>query len=290
MPHRIGEALQIFPLFAMQVQNHVPMDLHHHHGGYWELVIVAHGTGHHLLEREAFIIEAGDVFVVPAEMLHGYADCKELGLVNVLFDPRRLQLPENQLLQAPGYAALFQLEPRLRSRHKFQSRLRVPPETLARILESVARMSDELKLRGPGYEAAATAHFCHVIVELARNYGTMTAPLPQSLVRLSEVVQWLERNFDKEVNVDALAKLAHMSRSTFVRSFRACFGVPPMSYVTTLRVQKAAHLLRDTRARVKEVAPLVGIDDTSYFARVFRQHMGVDPSAYRIQYQSQADR
>jgi len=274
----------------MQVENHVPMELHHHHGGYWELVIITHGTGHHLLEKEAFVLEAGDVFVVPAEMLHGYAECHGLGLGNVIFDPRRLQLPENQLLQAPGYAALFQLEPRLRSRHKFQSRLRVPSEILARISESVSRMSVEIQERDPGFEAAATAHFCHVIVALARNYGNMTAPLPQSLVRLSEVVQWLERNFDKEVNVDVLAQLAHMSRSTFVRSFRTCFGVSPMSYVTTLRVQKAARLLRDTRARVKEVAPLVGIEDTSYFARVFRQHMGLDPSAYRIQYQSQVSR
>lgn len=257
----------------------------HRHGGYWELVLVTHGSARHLLDNETFMVGPGDAFVIPADTAHGYDECEELGLTNIIFDPRRLQLPENQLLQAPGYSALFQAEPKLRARHEFQSRLQVDPGTLTEILTSIRRMRREIWQKQPGFAAAATAHLCHVMIELTRNYGAMGAPLPQSLVRLSGVMQWLDRNFDRSITVDSLAEIAHMSRSSFLRSFRSAFGSSPMNYVTKLRVEKAAHLLRDSGARVKEVAQLVGIEDRSYFARVFRRHMGVEPSAYWSQYQ-----
>ncbi len=275
-----GEALQEFPLLAMSVTDHVPTELHQHYG-YWELVIVSGGAGYHTLENEAFSIGPGDCFVIPPDMLHGYANPVDLALTNILFDPVRLELPERQLFGAPGYRALFQLEPTLRASHGFQSRLRLPREALSRLMESINLMQAEIDSKKPGFEAAGCAHFCLVALELSRNYGDMTAPLPKSLLQLSEIVRWMGTNLARPMTVEGLADRAHMSRSTFMRAFRDCFGVAPMSYVTSLRMEKAAHLLRDGHFQVKEVASAVGIDDTSYFARVFRQRTGMGPSAYR---------
>ena len=52
-------------------------------------------------------------------------------------------------------------------------------------------------------------------------------------------------------------------------------------YLIRLRIETAAHRLRSNGASVLEVACSVGFNDPSHFARLFRRHMGVTPTAYR---------
>lgn len=272
--------LQEFPLTAFPVVNHRPWKLHRH-GDHAELVVVTGGKGKHLLEAESFTIERGDVFFIPLGLTHGYTECEDLCLTNILFDPRKLALPEHQLRQMPGYHALFKLEPELRVQHEFGSRLRVEDASLRRLDELLASLNREVFERLPGFEVASTSLLCGVLVELSRQYGAMTTPMPQALVRLSGLLEWLERHIGEAVTVELLAERAHMSRSTLGRCFRECFKLSPMSYVIELRIRKAEHLLRQTDTQIRDIALRVGIDDANYFARLFRKHTGLEPSVYR---------
>lgn len=276
-------APKAFPLSTFPVENHVPMAVHGH-GHNWELVVVTGGSGKHLLAKDSFDISTGDVFVIPAGVLHGYSDCENLALVNVIFDPRRLWLPEHHLRQIPGYAAFFMFEPELRARHGFQSRLQLSADSLKTLKQSLELLRLELSTRRPGYEVAGTAVFCQILVDLARLYTHMPAVTSQALVRLAGVLEWLEQNFDHVVTVEALALQASMSRKTLERNFRECFAMAPMHYVNTLRVRKAEQLLRETDLKISAIAPRVGVDGANYFARLFRKHTGLEPRAYRAQF------
>lgn len=276
----VVDYLRAFPLLAFEVSQHPPMELHRH-GTYVELVIVMEGSGRHLLEGHSFSIGEGDVFVIPSNTLHGYSHCNNLGLINVLFDQKRLELPERQLLRIPGYSALFTYEPQLRSRHQFESRLRISKDVVACLRTTLAQTREEVDSRRPGFDAVSTGYLTQVLVELARQYGTMTDSKSQALVKLSDLLEWLEHNFETTITAESLASRASMSQSTLTRSFRQCFGVSPMNYVIGLRIRRAERLLLAPDARVKEIAPQVGIGNTSYFARLFKQHTGLDPTAYR---------
>lgn len=278
-------SLKGFALDSFAVQDHLPMPIHGH-GSCWELVVVTGGSGKHLLSKDSFDIGAGDVFVIPAGTLHGYADCKNLALINVIFDPRRLWLPEQHLRQIPGYSAFFMFEPELRVRHGFQSRLRVGPETLTSLSISLGKLYGELTERAPGFEVASLGIFSQILVELSRLYTHMPAVTSQALVRLSGVLEWLERHFAQVVTVEGLAHEAHMSRKTLERCFKECFDMAPMQYVNTLRISKAEQMLRETSLKISEIAPLVGVEGANYFARLFRKHTGIEPRAYRAQYQA----
>lgn len=274
-------SLTAFPLTAFPVRQEA-IELHQH-WGYAELVIVTGGTGKHVLETESFQVTRGDVFVIPVDLLHGYAECNGLELVNVLYDPARLLLPEHQLRQMPGYHALFALEPQFRVKHEFESRLHLEDAAVARIEQSAARLHAEVVEKKPGYEVALTGLFYGMLVDLSRSYSRMSSVASQTLVRLSGVMEWLDRHFSEPVTVAQLARRAHMSQSTLGRCFHECFGIAPLSYVIELRLRKASQLLRDTDIHVKEIALHVGIDDANYFARLFRRHTGLEPSAYRAQ-------
>jgi YesN/AraC family two-component response regulator len=54
-------------------------------------------------------------------------------------------------------------------------------------------------------------------------------------------------------------------------------------YIRKLRIDKALHLLDATAYSLGEIAYLTGFSDQSHFTRIFKQHTGQSPSAYRKQ-------
>jgi AraC-like DNA-binding protein len=277
-----SDALQVFPLIVQPVPRQRPLGLHLH-GSNAELVLVMRGSGEHLLHSQSFMISQGDIFMIPAGVLHGYAKCQDLALYNVLFDASRLALPEVDLGKLPGYRALFSLEPALRVSHGFDSKLHMSVAELERLRPLLEGMHQEVLERKPGYEVQLTGMFFTLLVQLARQYTDAPSAMSQSVLRLAGTLDWLERNLRSEVTVAQLAHRADMSPSTLGRAFKDCFGRSPMQYVTDLRVKKACELLARSERSVKEVAAAVGILDPNYFARVFRKHTGLEPSAYRAQ-------
>ena len=82
--------------------------------------------------------------------------------------------------------------------------------------------------------------------------------------------------------LERLADDAAMSRSTLHERFVRYIGQPPMQYLAQWRMQVAATLLRDTKAKVIEVALAVGYESEAAFSRAFKRSVGVAPGAWRV--------
>ncbi len=80
----------------------------------------------------------------------------------------------------------------------------------------------------------------------------------------------------------SLAKQAGVSRSALADRFTKLVGQPPMQYLTSWRMQTAAHLLSQGTAKVAEVASEVGYDSEAAFSRAFKKATGAAPAAWRI--------
>lgn len=78
-----------------------------------------------------------------------------------------------------------------------------------------------------------------------------------------------------------LAEQVHLSGSQLSRVFVASFGKTPLAYLTMLRAEELARLLRTTNMPIGVAAQQVGWSDPSYAARVFRNCVGMTPRAYR---------
>lgn len=79
----------------------------------------------------------------------------------------------------------------------------------------------------------------------------------------------------------ALAREAASSRTTVAERFAALVGQPPMQYLARWRMQVAAHLLCQGRAKVAAVGAQVGYDSEAAFSRAFKKAAGVSPGAWR---------
>lgn len=84
-----------------------------------------------------------------------------------------------------------------------------------------------------------------------------------------------------DFSLEALARLAGMSRSGFAAQFHASFGQPPIEFLRSIRLRRAARLLERTDVPVAMIATSVGYESRTYFSRAFRAEFGIDPRGYR---------
>ena len=87
--------------------------------------------------------------------------------------------------------------------------------------------------------------------------------------------------------LERLGDEAAISRSTLHERFVHFIGRPPMQYLAQWRMQLAAGWLRDTDAKVIDVALEVGYENEAAFARAFRRAVGDSPGAWRRAHRAQ---
>ena len=86
---------------------------------------------------------------------------------------------------------------------------------------------------------------------------------------------------ERRWSVTELADEVHLSKSQVGRLFVEAFGKSPIAYLTMLRTERMAVLLRTTDAPITRIAQEVGWGDPDFAARQFRHSVGVTPSGYR---------
>lgn len=86
---------------------------------------------------------------------------------------------------------------------------------------------------------------------------------------------------DKDVTLEKIADLIHISPIYLSRLIKQEFGTTFVSLVTQTRIQKAVQLLNTTDMPVNEIAELCGYDTQHYFSTSFKKMMGVSPNQYR---------
>ena len=271
-----------FPIAVERRDPQKPFGLHAHE--FAEIVIITAGRGVHITGRESYPINRGDAFVIGGSRQHDYHSMDRLCLVNILFRPEKMNLRTHDLRTLPGYHALFTLEPAWRRRRQFNGRLRLTPPELTVVMALVDQLEEELRTRSGGFKFMATASFMQIIGYLSRCYARAKSPDSRALLRIGQAISELEVNYREAIDLDRLARVAHMSKRHFIRSFQAAMGTSPIAYLVQLRVNHGASLLRRTRLSITEIAFQAGFTDSNYFTRQFKKLIGTNPSQYRKQY------
>jgi len=95
------------------------------------------------------------------------------------------------------------------------------------------------------------------------------------------VQDWLESNYQTDINIEALARKFGFSERNLKRRFVLATKLPPNKYLQKVRVDKAKKLLISTTLNIKEVAYQVGYENDSFFNRVFKESTGITLGQWR---------
>lgn len=101
------------------------------------------------------------------------------------------------------------------------------------------------------------------------------------LKTLNEVV--LSNMQDSDFNLDDMASLLNMSRSSLNRKIKGILDMTPNDYIRLERLKKAAQLLREGECKVNEVCYMVGFNTPSYFTKCFQKQFGALPKDFAKQ-------
>ncbi|WP_339709131.1 two-component regulator propeller domain-containing protein [uncultured Kriegella sp.] len=99
--------------------------------------------------------------------------------------------------------------------------------------------------------------------------------------KLDEVI--IAHISDADLNVETLAEIMHMSRSTLYRKIKEMSNLSPNELINVARLKKAAELLRSGKHRIFEVAEIVGYNSPTSFGRNFQKQFEMTPSEYMAQ-------
>ena len=136
-------------------------------------------------------------------------------------------------------------------------------------------------------DALVHALAAHLLQHYSRGWQTQAATparQPERLVprRIRSVTDYIRANLAADLAISELAAQAGLSSFHFARVFRRETGETPHQFVTRLRLEEAARLLRATDQTVLQVAIAVGFESASHFSVQFKRGYGVTPLAYRL--------
>jgi AraC-like DNA-binding protein len=117
----------------------------------------------------------------------------------------------------------------------------------------------------------------------SRGKSTAVSQQVRDLARLRRVRDRIDREYAQPLDVEALARGAHMSAGHLSREFRLAYGESPYAYLMTRRIERAMVLLRRGDLTVTEVCFTVGCSSLGTFSTRFTELVGVPPSVYRSQ-------
>lgn len=148
--------------------------------------------------------------------------------------------------------------------------------TLAKMLSDAVRDPDpSSQLFGDGLTVAIVARlFISPPESDAQNKGLASW-------QLRRVMDYLQAQLPRRVELANLASLAGLSQSHFSRAFKTSTGMAPYQWQLDARIRRAQVLLIETRASLDEIAEATGFADAVHFGRTFRKLIGATPAAWR---------
>ena len=101
------------------------------------------------------------------------------------------------------------------------------------------------------------------------------------------VIDYMAQHYDEVLKTEELAQMVHLQTNYFIKKFKQSYGLPPIAYFNRMKVYKAMSMLAGTNLSIEQISKKVGIDDTSYFARVFKKYCSVTPTQYRGEFRKE---
>ncbi|GJM36552.1 MAG: hypothetical protein DHS20C18_55530 [Saprospiraceae bacterium] len=99
--------------------------------------------------------------------------------------------------------------------------------------------------------------------------------------RVANLKNVIELHLYANLSIEELAKLCHLSVSSFKREFKKQFNDSPANYINTKKIEKAKGLLSFSKLPISEVAFESGFNDPQYFTRLFKKKEGMPPSEFQ---------
>lgn len=103
----------------------------------------------------------------------------------------------------------------------------------------------------------------------------------RSTQKMKMAVEYIEKNYAKDLNMAVVSNYISMNYSLFSYSFKQYTGSNFVNYLKDIRMREAKKLLTETEMKIIEISQAVGYDNEKHFMKIFKATCGVSPTEYR---------
>lgn len=107
---------------------------------------------------------------------------------------------------------------------------------------------------------------------------------------MSKVINIINENIaDESFNVERMAEMLCMSRSSLLRKIKTLFNMSPLDFIRLIRLKRAAELIQEGKYRMGEICYMVGFNSHSYFSKLFCKQFGIMPKDFEKQIEAERE-
>jgi len=238
---------------------------HREHGRLdYQLIYITNGFGNFLIDNKIMKLGTGSIILFPPHIKQSYTyyASEQPEVYWVHFTGSKVdKLLEKMNLLSPSYFSIGLNDSCIRLFKK---------------------MIYELQLKRPQFEDLSTAYLLQLLAMVSRikNETKIQKNNPKYEV-LQKAVEHMHRYYYKKWSIREFAKLCNLSEYHFIHLFKEFTGLPPIQYLTSIRMDKAKELLLNSSLSIYEISYILGYNNPLYFSRLFKKVTGISPSSYR---------
>lgn len=259
--HRDRPALKLLYVSSAQYGGDWHSAMHAH--DCTELFYVVSGTGRFHVEGHFFPVAADDLVVINPNVEHTELSRDNRPLEYIVLGVEGLEFSPAQEDD---------------SRYCVMS-LQGQREEILPLLRSLLR---EAALKQTGYELVCQNILEIMAVQLGRRVELSSSAAGRYTSKECALVRrYIDSHFKENITLSQLSDLVHINKYYLVHTFSREYGVSPISYLISRRLQESKYLLTRTNHSLSQISHMLGFSSPSYFSQSFRRAEKMSPLEYR---------
>lgn len=242
----------------------------------YELYYLVEGQRYYFIERQTYLVKAGDVVLIKPNQIHKTSMAGESYHNRILLQIDRAFM--DGVLKACGLEnmeAVYGEDAEI---------LQIPQEKQPVILELFASMEREMVQKQKGWLTAVKLQLARLLLEITRCLQITEQPIQSGTgyhQKVNQVADYLGRHPETSESLEELAKRFYISKSYLSRIFREVTSFTVNEYKNVSRIKKSQQLLLHSDCSITEVSDRLGFENLTYYERVFKKYTGTTPLKYR---------
>ena len=233
-----------------------------HAHNYAELFYIVGGDGQFRIEDQVYPVKTDQMVIVNPNVIHTEVSYEAHPLEYIVLGIEGLELTMTQS-QAGRYRIL-------------------DCRGGGDILTCLRHILHETRSAQPGYEIICQAYMEILILRLMRNADfSLTASAPAVSHQCAAVRHYIDTHYKEPLTLDMLAREAHVSKYYLAHAFKEEYGLSPIHYMISRRIEEGRYLLSETNMSISQISRILGFSSASYFSQSFRNAQQMSPNEYR---------
>jgi len=235
-----------------------------HTHNHTELFYIVGGKGQFLIEDQVFPVNINNLVIINPSVIHTEDSLNAQPLEYIVLGIEGVELATSE--NSNGRFCILD---------HFES------VEISSCLRNILR---EMEQKSPGYEDVCQAFMEILIIRLMRSTSLAVPEEPQPVSanrQCATVRRYIDLHFKETLTLEQLADEAHMNKYYLSHTFKREYGVSPINYMISRRIEESKYLLAETDLSMSQIAQLLGFSSLSYFSQVFRRTQGIRPMEYR---------